>query len=469
MAFILPWLGLFDFATARANFIKPVDLSAVTKKENDFALLVPIFNSTKYLTNIEFLKKYSKHVVLCTTTNETEEFYQEIENLCDTCGFRTSISQVGGGKKNPWAIYNKTLLAHDAVLKNTISNLKEEYVIFIDGDTFVDGNLETLVGAMEENEFDISSVKILPTKRTNIIENLQGVEYDISMQARLIYPWLTSGAGMVAKREVMENIMKNHSLFFNGGDIEIGKLADMMGYRVGHLPMIFYTDIPETFTKWVKQRFSWMCGMFRHSIINWNHNLKHPFHFIYFTFIIYILYPLKVFSMFTHWYILPFIIAFYAVLTYVANWKVRSKWMFIFPLYALFQILVILWFGIYRYIKTVIQTKNIGRIKMTHNPNNVSLFNLNYAKNLLIIFTAIPAILLSSDGLTQRIVLGEEYEVTDMARIATNSLYNVFDQSRTDGQVAGASNEVEAQPEESISEEDDIYSPDEQDESYMVE
>jgi hypothetical protein len=64
------------------------------------------------------------------------------------------------------------------------------------------------------------------------------------MRSRLIYPWLTSGAGMVGKRDVLVSIMNNHSLFFNGGDIEIGKLDDMMGYKVGYIPMVFYTDVP---------------------------------------------------------------------------------------------------------------------------------------------------------------------------------------------------------------------------------
>ncbi len=93
-------------------------------------------------------------------------------------------------------------------------------MIFLDGDTIIEGSAEALCGAMLEYGHDIASVKVLPSRRKTVIEQLQGVEYDIAMRARLLYPWLTSGAGMVARREVMMEIMISHSLFFNGGDIE---------------------------------------------------------------------------------------------------------------------------------------------------------------------------------------------------------------------------------------------------------
>ncbi len=436
---LLPLLTVFDFSTVRANFIKPVNLSKVKARSLDFALLVPIFNDTKYLTNIAFMKRYADRVVLCTTTNETPEFMQSLENLSKEYGFRIHACEVGDGKKNPWAIYNKTLLAHDAVLKSSIGRLKEKYVIFIDGDTWVDGELEVLAGAMEEKQYDISSVKVLPGKRQTPMEHLQGVEYDIAMQARLLYPWLTSGAGMIAKREVMIAIMRNHSLFFNGGDVEIGKLADMMGYKVGHLPMVFYTDVPSTFKAWAKQRFSWMCGMFRHSIINVDHNLKHPFHFIYFTFIIYFLMPFKVIDMISHPQTIPLILSIYVLITYFANWKVRSKWMLIFPFYALFQVLVLVWCGIYRYFQTVKRSQNIGKIKMTYNPNNLNLNQFshlsktakNYATVSLIVF------LISATNLSffQRFVFGQSYEPLELAYAVADRIYEGVQSAGDDLQI----------------------------------
>lgn len=447
---VFPLLTVFDFSTIRANFIHPINVKKIKRRSDDFAILVPIFNDLKYLTYIDFLAKYKDRVVLCTTTDETPEFMESIRKLSKKYNFRVSMCDVGTGKKNPWAIFNKTLLAHDAVLKSTIGRLKEKYVIFIDGDTEVKDDLQLLAGAMDENGFDIASVKVLPSKRRNVMENLQGVEYDIAMQARLIYPWLTSGAGMIAKREVMISIMKNHSLFFNGGDVEIGRLADMMGYKVGHIPIIFYTDVPTTFKTWVKQRFSWMCGMFRHSIINFDHNLKHPFHFIYYTFMIYFLIPFKTIELLTKPLLIPGILVGYMIITIVANWRVRNKWMIIFPFYALFQIVVIIWFGAYRYISTVIKSKNIGKIHMRYNPNNVTVFEFkrffNTLKNYSVIAVTIFAICATSVSVFQRFIFGRTYEAVELAQDIGTQITNKItafgkDEHVNMGRVAGASDE----------------------------
>lgn len=424
---LFPWLTIFDFNTFRSNFKKPTDF-AITKS-SDFAILLPIFNDIKYLKNTDFLKQYGEKVVLCTTSNETEDFYNNLNKLASEHKFRITYSDIkGSNKKNPWLIYNKTLLAHEAVLKESIRHIKESYVIFIDGDTTVEGDLEILCGTIMENNFDIASVKVLPSRRKTLIEKLQGVEYDIAMQSRLNYPWLTSGAGMIAKRQVMEKIMQNHSLFFNGGDIEIGKISQIMGYKAGHIPMVFLTEVPETITGWIKQRFSWMCGCFRHSIINIDKNLRYPFHFIYFSFIVYFLLPIKVFHMINHWHLLPIIIIIYALITYFANWKVRSKWMFIFPFYALFQITILIWFGLYRYIETVLTTKNIGRIKIRNNPNNIKFLSLDSIKkwsyNYSVIGITIFTILITTSFTLQKVAFGKTYEPLELLAASKDYIGN---------------------------------------------
>lgn len=94
---IFPWLTIFDFGTARSNFIKPLDLEKVEKKSTDFAILLPIFNDTKYLTNLDFIKQFGRKVVLCTTNHETEEFRNSLNELRKKYGFRITISNLGGG------------------------------------------------------------------------------------------------------------------------------------------------------------------------------------------------------------------------------------------------------------------------------------------------------------------------------------------------------------------------------------
>ena len=58
----------------------------------------------------------------------------------------------------------------------------------------------------------------------------------------------------------------------------------------------------------------------------------------------------------------PYLIAFYIAFNFVSNWEIKSWYFFLFPFYALFQVLILPWCGIYRYIKTVSHTGNWGRI-----------------------------------------------------------------------------------------------------------
>lgn len=415
---LIPWLSLLDIGSVRANFIEPIDINKIKTHSPDFSLLVPIYNDLKYLKNIDFLKKYGCRVVLCTTTNETPDFITEIEKICVEYGFRLILCDIGSGDKNPWAIYSYAFFANEKVFGRVTRMIKSEYIIFIDGDTVVKESLTKLCGAMRETGYDLASVKVLPSKRETIMEKLQGIEYDVAMQTRLIYPWLTSGAGMVAKRKTIMNIMKNHSFFFHGGDIEIGKLADMMGYKVGHLPMIFLTDIPSSFKAWVKQRFLWMSGCFRHSIINAHHNLRYPYHFIYFTFVIYILFPFKIIEISKHLYFLPILISFYALLTYLVNWKVRNNWMIVFPFYALFQVLAITWFGVYRYIASSLKSKNLGLIQMTHNPKKVPKYGGNLIFNLSKIALFLFIIGLAASSFEQKLILNRTYQPIEYGTMA---------------------------------------------------
>jgi hypothetical protein len=100
--------------------------------------------------------------------------------------------------------------------------------------------------------------------------------------------------------------------------------------------------------------------------------------------------------------------------------------MILFPFYALFQILIIIWFGIYRYFTTVIKTKNVGKIRMLYNPNNVSIFNFpqlkETVKNYLTIAIIIFAISVTNIGIFQKFVFGKNYEVFQLARVISQSV-----------------------------------------------
>lgn len=395
---LFPWLTLFDFKGALSNFIKDkkVDLR---QRCDDFAILVPIFNDIRHLKNIEFLSRYKEKVALCTTNVESQEFYHALYQVSGKHGFKIIKTNFKKDVKNPWKIYQKTLLAHDYVLGEAIKILNAQYIVFLDADTTSQTDLSCLAGIMEKENIDLASVRVIPSRRKTSMEHLQYIEYYSAMKSRKIYPWLTSGASMIGKRESLKKIMSKHSLFFNGGDIEIGKLAYLMGMKVEHIPITFYTDVPERFSYLIKQRSSWFCGAFRHSVINAHTNLFNPLYSLYFTMIIFLMLPFKWHELFFHWYTLPFLFLFYTGFTIASNWKIRNKYMLLFPIYSFIQVLLFPLLGIYRYTMTVIKTRNPGFMRIFYKEGypylkyffnvfligNISfmIFNMNIIENYL--------------------------------------------------------------------------------------
>ena len=120
------------------------------------------------------------YVAFCTTDVETPEFYASLQKIADKYKFKIIKSEFKREVKNPWQIYNKTLLAHDYVLGESLAFLKSKYVIFLDADTTCDTDISLLVGAVERYDYDIASIKVVPSKSKTIAENLQNIEYEIS-------------------------------------------------------------------------------------------------------------------------------------------------------------------------------------------------------------------------------------------------------------------------------------------------
>ncbi len=376
------FLSLADFVTAtRSRRAKASEIGPNIPDSSDFSILIPIFNKMSYLKNIEFLKQYSNHVILCTTTKENDQFNSDIEEVSKKYGFKIFRSQVPlastTSKTNPWRLFSralttskvriKTEIVRDEIIKDSFSIVTTKYCIFLDGDTVAKQSFYKLAGLMENQSFDIASVRVLVSKKDTIMEKLQSVEYELAMDARRIYPWLTSGAGVVAKTEAIKTIMKHHSLFFSGGDIEIGKLAGLLKYKVGHLHFAFYTDVPPTFKTWFKQRMAWFGGGFRHAIINaHSYTWKHPWFYFYTTILVYGSTPLRWYEIIKFPQVLPLIIVLYWILVYLFHWKDRDWYLLLFPFYSLIQVMIILPLGILTYFRMSISSDNIGLIKLRH-------------------------------------------------------------------------------------------------------
>ena len=391
---LIALIALIDFVTiTRARFVKYTHRVNAQKNQQidvgatlDYSVLIPIFGNLRYLKNVNFLAPYGNRVILCTTTKETGKFNNEIEAISKKHGFRIYRSEVklasASHKPNPWKLFNQTLVPNvkkcsdaieksmnqeilrDEIMRDSFVVVKSKYCIFLDGDTVSEKPLDCLMQTFINRNLDISSVRVLASKTDTMIEKLQAIEYELAMDVREVYPWLTSGACMIAKTEVIQDIMSSHSLFFQGGDIEIGKLADMKGYHVGHIPYVLYTDVPETFKVWFRQRVAWAGGGFRHAVINFHvHSWRYPMFFFYMTILVYMMTPLRWYEFITHPIILLFVVCLYWLLIFIFQWKTFKPFFFLFPFYALLQVMVIIPLGIAKYFFMAYSARNAGMIK----------------------------------------------------------------------------------------------------------
>jgi len=406
---IYPWLSIFDLQTLYSNIKKP--LKCTEKTFDDYKIIVPVFGKPSYLKNLDFLRTCRDRVIIASISDQSEEMEQLLAALRRE-GFQVSILDLHKSVSRtaaisspasffhvfvkfnvmvfkiwpPWTVaYDERLhqsrlssrpgpvpyyavmkhplesCVYDAMRKTTVEYVKEKYVCFLDGDSIPQGDFGKPCAVLEREGLDIASVKVLPNSKANFIERMQWIEFNIAMRSRHYYPWLTSGACCIVKTSALKEIIRNHSLYFLGGDIEIGILGRLKGKKIGYIDFTVLTDVPNTFTKWFKQRIDWFCGSFRLSIINFDKHLTQPIFLIYMAGLVFLIWPLKLFGIFFDWWILPLVLLLYIPITF-ANWQVRDRYMFLYPLYGCFQCLILPPLGILRYLYLLFRYKMVGRI-----------------------------------------------------------------------------------------------------------
>jgi hypothetical protein len=184
----------------------------------------------------------------------------------------------------------------------------------------------------------------------------------MAMRIRRIMPWMISGGCHVARREVHRDLMRRHSLFFQGNDVELGLLADLCEYRIGHIPFVVPTTVPSHFLGWFRQRRAWAGGEFRLFLINLHVSLRHPFLYLYGGIIVILLLPARWYSLFHPSLTLLAAMAFYLISIVAINWKTRDATLLMYPLYSLFYTLVMVPIGVVAYGAMAIKYKNFGVI-----------------------------------------------------------------------------------------------------------
>src|SRR5437868_1504706 len=292
--------------------------------------VVTTFGDPKYFRNADYLRGFRDRTLLAVNADSPKmrRFVEELRRD----GWRVHASRLTGRVSCP------------QIVLDALRSVDTEYVIRIDGDTVSYEDPGRAVAAARAAGADLCSVKITVSRRETLIEKLQAVEYDMSMLGRHNRAWMTSGACMIARTSALRGILSAHSFWFPGEDIETGVIAKHFRLAVRHVDMRFYTDAPETFRAWLRQRMMWWSGSFRMAFVNADQTLRFPLTFAYTVCVVWLLWSAKWHELVDPRHvaaILPFVLLLYTGVCYLSNWSVRSRWMVLYPYYALFQALVL--------------------------------------------------------------------------------------------------------------------------------
>lgn len=295
----------------------------------DYTLVVPIFGDPRYFRNGHYLARNRDNVLLAVNVDspKMERFADELRSQ----GWRVHASRLTGRVSCPEIVFD------------ALSSVSTEYVIRIDGDTVSIQDPGRAVAAARAAGADLCSVKVTISRRKTVIEKLQAVEYDMSMLCRHNRAWMTSGACMIARTSALRGILAAHSFWFPGEDIETGVIAKHYGLSGRHIDVRFYTDAPERFRAWARQRKMWWSGSFRMAFVNVEQTFRFPLTFVYTACVVWLLWIAKWHELVDVGHvaaILPFVVLLYTGVCFSSNWTVRSRWMVVYLYYALFQALV---------------------------------------------------------------------------------------------------------------------------------
>ncbi len=328
----------------------------------DFNVLVPIYGSVRYLENVGFLAAYGDRVILCTTTVESAEFDRELEGIAARHGFQICRTPVPNRTLSGQRATSGTI--RDRVIRGALNTVvTQTYVVCIDADTVTRRPLAELAGAIEACKYDIVSVRLeVSNPEESWLTRIQAGEYVVAMRLRLLFPWMVSGACHAGRAYALRDVMNHHSLFFQGNDVELGVIARLRNYRVGHIPFVVPTAVPSTPRAWLRQRLAWAGGEVRLFVANPQLAWRFPSLWLYGLFVL-ITTPLRWLALIQHpWLTLGVLVLLYAVLAATISAGHR-RLALVQPFYGLIYSLFLVPLGLIWYVKMSAADSNWGLIR----------------------------------------------------------------------------------------------------------
>ncbi len=325
------------------------------RRSSDFTIVVPLFGHPRYFDCRAAILPYQANVLVAleATPAHMQAFASELEAE----GWR--VRRIRMHAPNPAKL-----------MKEGLYSVTTTYALRLDADTSIGEGLERVVAAVADSGADLCSVKVEAERPRTAAAKLQALEYRIAMLSRHYRPWMTSGACFIGKTRSLKLIFAHHSLWTPGEDIETGRAAHALKLKIRHADFVVRTEVPETWRGLFKQRQLWWAGSFRHTVVNADRNLLHlPLLTCYTLLAVFASFAFKWWNM-IDWRTLPIevplVLAVYAFVTFVSNVQVRSRWMLVFPLYALFQSLVMPPLGACMYIVLARRRGRLGRYRFRY-------------------------------------------------------------------------------------------------------
>lgn len=325
------------------------------RRSTDFTIVVALYGHPRYFAEREQLLGLKEHVVVSLDLGG--ELMPAFADQLEEEGWRVHRTRL--------AEPGPPSLVLDAIEKGAVTTT---YVLRMDADTRPLDDVPRFVAAMEDDDTDLASVRVEVARVTgSLAERMQVMEYRMAMLSRRLRPWLTSGACFVARTEVLCQVLRKHSLWFPGEDVETGRVGLALGYRVRHLDLRVETDAPASFRALYRQRRSWWAGGFRHAIVNLDKNFVHmPLWTVYYSGIVCFgvfaklagNLPARPLNMLLAFFVL-FVV--YGGITMVANAEVFTPLMILYPPYAFLQAIAMPVLGALFFVKYAIAQKRLGR------------------------------------------------------------------------------------------------------------
>ncbi|UZN02536.1 hypothetical protein [Cellulomonas sp. S1-8] len=230
----------------------------------DLTVVVTVAGDLGDVERMTWLRTYRERVLLVTTGAGTPAAYQRLWSLAGEHGYRVHVA----GATGPGAV-------RSALLRDAHAVLTSEYVVCVAPGAVVTRPLEQVVGALAAARLDVGTLPlaVLPV---DVPARLRYLEHAVAARLHRRVPWLVRGGGHVARRTVHADLLRRHSRFGPGDDVETGLLAVARGYRVGHLDVPVVVPAPATARARWREGTAAAAGAFRLLVVNLPVGVRRP-------------------------------------------------------------------------------------------------------------------------------------------------------------------------------------------------